>query len=139
MPEEDEIRTELMGLLRYANATAVGKALGVSAQTVTNWARGRHPSQARLDQVRALYGLPVGSQGTTKESPPAWAEGLVNDAVAEVVTQIVTLLGGPEFPVALERLRERLEATPPLPHEAPRGEGGQRGPGTAARPEHTVG
>ncbi len=77
MPEEDEIRTELMGLLRYANATAVGKALGVSAQTVTNWARGRHPSQARLDQVRALYGLPVGSQGTTKESPPAWAEGLV--------------------------------------------------------------
>ena len=115
MPEEDEIRTELMGLLRYANATAVGKALGVSSQTVTNWAHGKHPSQRRLDQVRALYGLPVGSQGEQKEAaPPAWAERLAVESADAVVRRLVP----PELLGAAHRLLADLARLAPPSDEA---------------------
>src|SRR5688500_17257391 len=72
MTTEDAIREELVGLLTYANKTAIGEALGVSAQTDINWSEGKYPSQRRLDQVRALYGLPVtsGHAGT----PPLQVE-----------------------------------------------------------------
>jgi transcriptional regulator with XRE-family HTH domain len=105
VPEEDEIRAELMGLLRYANATAVGKALGVSAQTVTNWARGKHPSQTRLTQVRALYGLPVTPRDTTKEPPPEWAGAMESRIISEVVANREALYARLADEAALKALR----------------------------------
>jgi transposase-like protein len=63
---ENDVRTELMALLRYANYSAIARELGVSAQAVKNWAEGRNTSPARLVQVRALYGL-----DTTKEAAPS--------------------------------------------------------------------
>ena len=107
MTTEDAIREELVNLLRYANATAVGKALGVSAQTVINWSEGKHPSQTRLDQVRALYGLPVASQDTKKEAaPPAVEERLAR--VESLLVEIARATPGvrPELVEIHERVLE---------------------------------
>lgn len=66
---ENEIRAEMVRLLRYANRQKVGAALGVSRASVSDWAAGRHVTPARLAQVRALFDAP----DTTKEPPPDWA------------------------------------------------------------------
>jgi DNA-binding transcriptional regulator YdaS (Cro superfamily) len=93
---ENDVRTELMALLRYANYSAIARELGVSAQAVKNWAEGRNTSPARLVQVRALYGI-------TKEAPrPDWAEGL-EDRIAE---RLEASLDVPERVV--ERVAARL-------------------------------
>jgi hypothetical protein len=111
-----------------ANAlTAHGHS--VSERTVQRWKAGAtKPKPQDIDAIHRLL-------GQQEESPPAWAEGLVDDAV----TRIVTLLGGPEYPDAIERLRVRLANTPPLPHEVPPEGGGAQDPGTGERPERTVG
>jgi hypothetical protein len=75
MPTEPEVRDELMRLLRYANKTAIARELNVSAQAVVNWSEGRNVTEARLVQVKRLYGLPVASDGQTKSAPPAGADG----------------------------------------------------------------
>jgi DNA-binding transcriptional regulator YdaS (Cro superfamily) len=112
---ENDVRTELMALLRYANYSAIARELGVSAQAVKNWAEGRNTSPARLVQVRALYGI-------TKEAPrPDWAEGL-EDRIAErlearlslevperVVERVATRLGLPQ-PRSDVDLPEHIEA-----------------------------
>lgn len=41
-------------LMRYANAAAVGKALGVSRQTAAQWAKGLDVNPTRLRQVEDL-------------------------------------------------------------------------------------
>ena len=69
---ENEIRDEMVRLLRYANRQKVGAALGVSRASVSDWAAGRHITPARLAQVRALFDAP----DTTKEPPPEWARAL---------------------------------------------------------------
>ena len=71
MPNENEVREELVGLLRYANATAIAEQLGVSPQAVINWSKGKHPSERRLNAIKRLYGLPVASQGTKKDGLPS--------------------------------------------------------------------
>ena len=65
MADEAAVRDELVGLLRYANKTAIAEQLGVSPQAVINWSEGKFPSAKRLQQVRVLYGL-----GQTKEAAP---------------------------------------------------------------------
>jgi transposase-like protein len=100
---ENDVRTELMALLRYANYSAIARELGVSAQAVKNWAEGRNTSPARLVQVRALYGI-------TKEAPrPEWAEGL-EDRIAESVEARLSL----DVP---ERVVERVAARLGLPQQ----------------------
>jgi predicted transcriptional regulator len=103
VPDENEVRDELVALLRYANFSAIGRELGVSAQAVKNWAEGRNTSPARLNQVRALYGL-----DTQEETPrPDWAEGL-EDRIAERLEARLSL----EVP---ERVVERVAARLGLP------------------------
>lgn len=92
MPTEDAIRDELVSLLRYANKTAVAEALRVSTQAVINWSEGKHPSQARLDQIRELYGLPVAPQGTTKDPRPEWAGEMESRIVSEVQANRAALM-----------------------------------------------
>jgi hypothetical protein len=75
MPTEPEVRDELMRLLRYANKTAIARELNVSAQAVVNWSEGRNVTEARLVQVKRLYGLPVASDGQNETAPPAGADG----------------------------------------------------------------
>ena len=127
---ENHDRDEMQRLLAYANFSKVAEAIGVKRAAVANWAAGRHVTPARLEQVRALYGL-----DTTKE-PPGSSGGLADEVAAKVVA---TLLGGPEIPVALERLRERLASIPPQPHEVPPEGGEGQDPGTGGRPGRRVG
>jgi predicted transcriptional regulator len=117
MSSEQAVRDELVRLLRYANFSAIGRELGVSAQAVKNWAEGRNTSPARLNQVRSLYGL-----DTQEETPrPEWAEGL-EDRIAErlearlslevperVVERVATRLGLPQ-PRSAGGLPEHIEA-----------------------------
>lgn len=133
---EDHDRDEMQKLLAYANFSKVAEAVGVKRAAVANWAAGRHVTPARLEQVRALYGLPVTPEGQQKETPrPEWAEGLADD----VAMKLAALLGGPEYPAALELLRERLEGTPLPPPEAHGGEGEAQGPGAGAPRVRRVG
>jgi transposase-like protein len=117
MEREDDVRAELMALLRYANYSAIARDLGLSAQAVKNWAEGRNTSLGRLEQVRALFGI-------TKEAPrPEWAEGL-EDRIAERLEARLSL----EIPArVVERVAARLELPqqrsvedPPEHIEAPR-------------------
>ena len=132
MIPEDAVREQLINLLRYANKTAVGEALGVSAQTVINWSEGKHPSQTRLDQIRALYGLPVASPGTTKEAAePEWVQRLEDrlielrenqDRVAqEAAAGVVTALTPPVREQWAARIEARLADIPTQSDEAPAG------------------
>ena len=118
--------TRIHDVLRWANRTAVAEEITrrgyrVSGETLNRWVRQDKEVPAIVERiVFELFGI-----GTQEESPPAWAEGLVDDAVMK----IVTLLGGPEYPAALEQLRARLEGTPLPSPEAHGGEAGGRGPG----------
>ena len=67
---ENHDRDEMQKLLAYANFSKVAEAVGVKRAAVANWAAGRHVTPARLEQVRALYGLPVTSGGQQKEAAP---------------------------------------------------------------------
>jgi predicted transcriptional regulator len=127
MSSEQAVRDELVRLLRYANFSAIGRELGVSAQAVKNWAEGRNTSPARLNQVRSLYGL-----DTTKETPrPEWAEGL-EERIAERLEARLSL----EVPErVVERVAARLELPrrrsvedPPEHIEAPRDSAGTARP-----------
>jgi hypothetical protein len=114
-------------------------------QTLYEWFAGGEPSLAALGQVADALGvrrvdLVAAYDGVTapvtEETPrPDWAEGLAD----EVSMKVVTLLGGPEFPAALELLRERLAGTQPLPHEADGGGVEGPDPGTGAPPGRRVG
>lgn len=123
-------------VLRWANRRAVAEEVTrrgyrVSGETLNRWVRDEKEFPAIAERI--VFDLfTIGAQ---EESPPAWAEGLVDDAVA----RIVTLLGGPEYPAALELLRERLEGTPPPPPEAHGGAGASPGPGTGAPPVRRAG
>ena len=129
MTTEDAIRLELVNLLRYANKTAIASALGVSAQTVINWSEGKHPSQTRLDQVRALYGLPVASGGNEKEgAEPEWVQRLEarlielranQDVVARAATQnAVEALLTPEMAEWRDQIAAAMAALPMPASEA---------------------
>ena len=123
-----------VGLLTYANRAAVARALSergysVTKMTVNRWAAGAEMPEIAARMITELFG-----HDKTPPEPPRWAEGLVEEAVAKVVTLL-----GPEYPDALERLRGRLANTPPLPHEAPPEGGEAQDPGTAAPPGHRVG
>ena len=119
-------------MLRYANYAKVAEALLVSRASVADWAKGKSVTPYRVRQLEQLLRPDLQAQ---QERPPAWAEGLVDDAIARTVR----LLGGPEYPAALELLRERLEGIPPPPHEAGDAEGGAPGPGTSAPQVRRVG
>lgn len=79
---EDRERDEMQKLLAYANFSKVAGAIGVKRAAVANWAAGRHVTPARLEQVRALYGLPVDSQGTKKEAAPSMTRRLLAGVIA---------------------------------------------------------
>lgn len=123
-------------VLKWANRREVAREVTrrgyrVSGETLNRWVREEAEFPAMVERiVFELFGI-----GTHDESPPAWAEGLVDDAIARTVR----LLGGPEYPAALELLRERLEGTPPLPREAGDAEGESPGPGTQAPQVRRVG
>ena len=121
-----------VAMLRYANYAKVAEALLVSRASVADWAKGKSVTPYRVRQLEQLLRPDLQAQ---QESPPAWAEGLVDDAIARTVR----LLGGPEYPAALELLRERLEGIPPPPHEAGDAEGEAPGPGTSAPQVRRVG
>lgn len=114
-------------------------------QTLYEWFAGGEPSMAalgqvadalevrRVDLVAAYDGV---TAPDTEETPrPEWAEGLADD----VAMKLAALLGGPEYPAALELLRERLEGTPLPPPEAHGGEGEAQGPGAGAPRVRRVG
>ena len=128
--------TRIHDVLKWANRTAVAEEVTrrgyrVSPETLNRWVRQDKEVPAIVERiVFELFGI-----GAHDERPPAWAEGLVDDAIARTVR----LLGGPEYPAALELLRERLEGIPPPPHEAGDAEGEAPGPGTSAPQVRRVG
>lgn len=123
---------------RHGGPTAVARLVNVDRTRVHAWMKGDIGID-RLGQLAYSLDEPItvhfGPDTEIEAAPPDWAERLVDDAV----TKIVTLLGGPEYPDALERLRVRLADTPPLPHEVPPEGDGAQDPGTTGRPGHRVG
>lgn len=111
-------------VLRWANRREVAREVTrrgyrVSGETLNRWVRDEAEFPAVVERiVFELFGI-----GAQEESPPAWAEGLVDDAV----TRIVTLLGGTDHLEAAGKLLEHLEGIPPPPHEAPPAGGGSPG------------
>lgn len=67
---------EMQDLLAYASYAKVGKALGVSRNAVSLWARGKDVTPYRLNQVRQLL------RPEEIAAPPAWAERLLAGVVA---------------------------------------------------------
>lgn len=118
-------------VLHWANRRAVAEEVirrgyRVSGETLNRWVRDEKEFPAAVERiVFDLFGI-----GHERESPPAWAEGLVDDAI----TRVAMLLAAPEVPDALERLSPLLGDTLPPPPAARGAEGSQRGRGTAARP-----
>ena len=130
---EDSDRAEMQRLLAFANFSKVGEAVGVKRAAVANWAAGRHVTPARLKQVRALYGLPAASQGTTKEAAsPEWAKRLQAkvDSILANQGRLALLIRQPPVTVkpderlAVQYLRELLAGIPQQPVEdSPEGDG----------------
>lgn len=108
---EDRDREEMQKLLAYANFSKVAEAIGVKRAAVANWAAGRHVTPARLEQVKALYGLPVASQGTQKEPPePAWLGGLVREVRMnrEAIREAMLGPGQPDDAALVEMVKSDL-------------------------------
>lgn len=121
---EDRDRDEMQRLLAYANFSKVAEAVGVKRAAVANWAAGRHVTPARLEQVRALYGLPVTPEDTTEKEPP-WVGRLqaTVDSILANQGRLALLIRQPPVTVkpderlAAQYLRELLAGTPQQPVE----------------------
>ena len=123
MPE-DRDREEMQQLLAYANFSKVAEAVGVKRAAVSQWARGKHVTPARLEQVRELL-------GTTKESRPSDVERRL-EGIESLLDVIARATPGIDVKRVAEIRRERDALLRSQSRDGERQSGDQRPPGTPA-------
>lgn len=74
----------MVRLLRFANYSEIGRALGVGGAAVQKWARGQNVGAYQVERVERLYAETFGTVGES-DAPP-WAEALTARIIAEVRT-----------------------------------------------------
>jgi transcriptional regulator with XRE-family HTH domain len=81
---EQEAAARMQELLTYANHSKVGRAIGVSRTTVSEWAKGRDVTPYRLTQVEQLLGPPPVDIATRLQEVLA----AVADAERRVISEV---------------------------------------------------
>lgn len=120
--------TDVSRVLTLVNGSALHKALreagvGVSYRTVARWVGPTPTAKPPADVMPYIEA----AMGITKESPPAWAEGLAQEAAEAAIRRLVT----PEMMDAARRLLALLEDTPPQQNGAAPEEDGSQDPAAA--------
>ena len=126
--------SEMQRLLTYASYAKVGRALGVSRATVSEWAAGRDVNPKRLEQVRELMRSVV---GRTKNPPRSFdwdglmktvdliagevsaIRGRQDQVASEAVIKLLKVLAPPERLEVVSEMAAELEALLPPSDVAP--------------------